>query len=137
MPKFPPPENFAFSRPTEWPEWKRRFERYRIATKLDKDDGVVQVNALVYAMGPEADHIFSTFDFTDEADQDDYKKVLEHLNVLISTSFQRGISRMRGHSSTREHRSKVRQLKRSSEAYTIWLNTVTLRHRKLSRSVTE
>ena len=58
MPKFPPPDNLNFSRPTEWPEWRRRFERYRIATKLDKDTGVVQVNTLVYVMIPAADHNF-------------------------------------------------------------------------------
>ena len=77
MPKFPPPASFTFSRPTEWPEWRRRFERYRIATKLDKDEGVVQVNALIYAMGPEADHIFKTFTFASADDANKFDKVIE------------------------------------------------------------
>ncbi|XP_057686294.1 uncharacterized protein LOC130912315 isoform X2 [Corythoichthys intestinalis] len=42
MAMFSPPANFSFEKPTEWPDWKQRFERYRIATKLDKDEGPVQ-----------------------------------------------------------------------------------------------
>ena len=81
MAKFPPPANFDFSRPTEWPEWKRRFQRFRIATKLNKEDGVVQVSSLIYAMGREADKIFSTFNFRAAAEgegdpRDDFDTVL-------------------------------------------------------------
>lgn len=77
MPKFDPPSSFNFSKPTEWPEWKRRFERFRIATKLDKDTAAVQVNSLVYAMGPEADHVYCAFSFDSDEDSNDYKKVLQ------------------------------------------------------------
>ncbi|KAL7837467.1 hypothetical protein SRHO_G00271780 [Serrasalmus rhombeus] len=42
MAKFNPPENFYFSLPEQWPEWRQRFERYRIATKLNKEDGEVK-----------------------------------------------------------------------------------------------
>jgi len=38
-----PPESLDFSKPQQWLEWKRRFSRYRIASKLFKDDPEIQV----------------------------------------------------------------------------------------------
>lgn len=61
--KLPPPENFNFSRTSEWPQWKTRFERFRKATKLDQEPGSVQVSTLIYTLGSEADKIFQTFTF--------------------------------------------------------------------------
>lgn len=69
MPKFNPPENFNFNNPSEWPDWKQRFSRYRTATKLDKDDATVQISSLVYAMGREAEHILNSFVFDNENDE--------------------------------------------------------------------
>ena len=63
MAKFNPPENFDFCAPSKWPEWRERFMRYRSATKLNKEDGDVQVSTLIYAMGKEADKIFASFTF--------------------------------------------------------------------------
>ena len=54
MPKFNSPENFDFSRPAKWPEWKDQFYMFRIATKLDKEEQIVQISSVVYAMGREA-----------------------------------------------------------------------------------
>lgn len=78
MANFNPPANFSFDLPTEWLGWKQRFERYRIATKLNKDDGTVQVSCLclIYAMGAEAENIFKSFKFAAEKDRDDIKIVL-------------------------------------------------------------
>ena len=59
MAKLGPPEKLDFTRPAELPMWRRRFDRYRVATKLDRDSGVVQVNTLVYAMGSEAEKRYS------------------------------------------------------------------------------
>ena len=50
-----PPDSFVFTKPNEWPKWIRRFERYRLASGLDGKPDAMQVNALVYAMGDEAD----------------------------------------------------------------------------------
>ena len=66
MAKFRSPEPFNFNKPAEWPEWKQRFARYRTATKLNGEDEDVQICALIYAMGNEAEHIFKTFEFPDE-----------------------------------------------------------------------
>ena len=51
MAKFAPPESFDFSKPETWPEWKQRFLRFRLATKLNKEEEEVQVAALLYGMG--------------------------------------------------------------------------------------
>ena len=63
MPKFNAPESFDFTRQAAWPEWQERFLRFRIATKLNKETGEVQVASLVYAVGREAENIFSSFEF--------------------------------------------------------------------------
>lgn len=80
MAKFNPPENFTFDKPTEWPEWKQRFERYRVATKLHKDEGQVQVSCLIYAMGNEAENIFKSFTFAQEEDRNDFVIVMGKFN---------------------------------------------------------
>ena len=71
MSKFSPPENFRFDQPATWPEWRERFGRFRLATKLHKEDGEVQVSSLIYAMGRQAEHIYKTFDYTDIASMTD------------------------------------------------------------------
>ena len=38
MAKLSPPENFDFTKPAEWPQWKTHFERYRIASKLNNEE---------------------------------------------------------------------------------------------------
>ena len=60
MAKFQPPESFCFEKPAEWPAWKKRFSHYRTATKVDKEDGLVQVSTLVYALGKEAENLLSS-----------------------------------------------------------------------------
>lgn len=63
MPKFNPPEPLPFDQPSKWPEWRERFERYRIAAKLHRDDGEVQVSTLIYVMGRQAEGIYKSFTF--------------------------------------------------------------------------
>ena len=41
--------------------WKWRFERYRIVTKLSKEDKVIQVSKLLYTMGNESKYVFTQF----------------------------------------------------------------------------
>jgi len=59
MAKFHPPESFCFEKPTEWPDWTKRFGRYGVATKLDREEGPFQVSTLVYGLGREAENILS------------------------------------------------------------------------------
>ena len=58
---FNPPEQFSFTKPTAWPAWRQRFSRYTLASKLDREDKAVQISSLIYAMGPEAEKIYTTF----------------------------------------------------------------------------
>ena len=80
MPKFNPPESFIFEWPIEWPQWQARFSRYCIASKLTKEDGIVQVSSLIYAMGKDSEHIFQTFTFENQGDKDNYDIVLSKLD---------------------------------------------------------
>jgi len=73
---FKPPQSFTFSEPTSWPAWKDRFSRFRLASKLHKEDQEIQVSSLLYAMGSDADKIFTQFGLSAD-DGKDYKKVLE------------------------------------------------------------
>ena len=59
------PEKFNF-KPEDWERWIRRFERFRIASTLDKENAAAQVNALIYSMGDEADDILASLKLTDE-----------------------------------------------------------------------
>lgn len=68
------PEPFTFSRPGEWPRWIRCFERFRIASGLAQKEGDVQVNALIYAMGDQADDILRSFALSEE-DRKNYETV--------------------------------------------------------------
>lgn len=60
MAKFGPPEPFDFSQPAEWLTWRQRF---RVASKLDKESSEVQVNSLLYSMGRDAEPIYDSFVF--------------------------------------------------------------------------
>ena len=65
-----------FPKPKEWPDWKQRFEPFRCVTKLNKEDEVLQINALIHTMGKEAEHVFKAFTFA-EGNEEKYAKVIE------------------------------------------------------------
>ena len=93
MAKFHAPDPFTFDRPTAWPEWKKRFERYRIASELTAKDEHVQVSTLIYAMGPDAEHIFESFTFASDDDDKNFDVVLnkfdEHFVPKKNIIFER------------------------------------------------
>ena len=55
------PEKFDFSRQAEWPKWSRRFERFRQASGLAKEEEESQINTLIYTVGDQADDILNSF----------------------------------------------------------------------------
>ena len=61
-----PPKGFNCSKPEGWFSWIRRFENYRIASKLDLEDEKRQVSSLLYAMGEKADDIIDSFRLSDD-----------------------------------------------------------------------
>ena len=78
-----PPDSFVFTKPNEWPKWIRNFERFRLASVLDGKRDAMQVNALVYAMGDEADDIMAGFY------QSVKNKFDEHFVIRRNTIFER------------------------------------------------
>ena len=60
-----PPEPFQFHKPVDWPRLIRRFDRFRIASKLNEQEDDPQVNMLIYCMGDEADDILKSFTFAE------------------------------------------------------------------------
>ena len=55
-----PPGQFDFSKPDEWPKWKKRFEQYRSASGLNAEADPRQVDTLLYCMGEEADSVLAS-----------------------------------------------------------------------------
>ncbi|KAK0131434.1 hypothetical protein N1851_033836 [Merluccius polli] len=64
-PQLIPPNKFDFSNTNDWPRWMKRFERYRIASGLDKQSEEFQVNAFMYAAGDDAEDILSVLPLSD------------------------------------------------------------------------
>ena len=62
---FKPQKQFDFTKPTAWPAWQR-FSLYTLTSKLDREDKAVQISSLIYAMGPEAEKIYTTFTGMDD-----------------------------------------------------------------------
>ena len=61
-----PPGNFTFEEPSSWPQWIRRFERFRQASGLNGKAEDYQVNSLLYVMGEKSDDILGTLPLTNE-----------------------------------------------------------------------
>ena len=76
-----PPEKFTF-KPEDWSKWIRRFERFRIASGLEKKSEESQVNTLIYSMGNEADDIVQSLGLTSE-DRKKYDEVKERLEAFF------------------------------------------------------
>ncbi|ESP02050.1 hypothetical protein LOTGIDRAFT_157191 [Lottia gigantea] len=68
--------------PNEWPEWKKRYGRYRIAAKRHKEDAEVQINNLIYCMGDEAESIYERFSFGED-EENVYDDVMDKFEDLF------------------------------------------------------
>ena len=61
-----PLKSFDFSR------WVKRFERCRVISGPSKQEGILHVNTVLYAMGAESEDILTSFNFAAGADQSNY-----------------------------------------------------------------
>ena len=61
------PGPFQFNSPDEWPKWRRRFEQYRVASELAKEDNERQVIALLYCLGEEADDVLTSTNISSDS----------------------------------------------------------------------
>ena len=69
------PSSFPFSRPDEWPSWKRRFEQFRLASGLSTEDDLRQISTLLYCMGEEAEDILNSTNISN-SDRKKYDRVV-------------------------------------------------------------
>ena len=72
---FPPPEQFSF-KASDWLSWSKLFKRYHSISGLSTKPHTVQVDALIYVMGPLAEGLLTSFHLTDN-DLKDFKKVFD------------------------------------------------------------
>ncbi|CAL1671935.1 unnamed protein product [Lasius platythorax] len=75
------PEPFDFNKPQDWDTYKSRFNRYCIMAGVTNSEQ--QVNSLLYAMGPRAETIFTSFNLS-EADAEDIVKVREKFDGFFN-----------------------------------------------------
>ncbi|XP_067945271.1 uncharacterized protein [Watersipora subatra] len=74
MAKFSPPGEFDFV-PENWQEWIARWDMFYSISKLSKEDNVIQINSLLYSMGPASNSIFKSLGLSND-DAKDYAKVV-------------------------------------------------------------
>ena len=82
MAKFSPPGEFDFV-PENWQSWSARWAMFYSISKLDKEDAAVQINSLLYSMGPASNSIFNSLGLS-ASDAKDYKKVLVAFNKYFA-----------------------------------------------------
>ena len=75
-----PPQAFSFEEPNtpqRWARWEKQFRTYYVAAELSEKSLEVQVARLLNAAGEEAQEIHELFLFEEDADKNDYNKVLQ------------------------------------------------------------
>lgn len=82
-PQLAPPGKFDCANTKEWQRWMKRFERYRIASGLDKQSQEFQVNAFMYAAGDDAEDILNVLPLT-EAQKQSYQAVKEAFTHIFT-----------------------------------------------------
>ena len=74
----PTPDPFSFHI-ADWENWIRRFERFRVVSGLVKQEEDLQVQTLLYLMGPQADVIVDSLKLRSD-DLKSYAAVKSKLN---------------------------------------------------------
>ena len=130
--KFNSPTEFDFSCPNKWEDWRDRFLRYRLATKLNKESGEIQVSSLIYSMGIDAENIMRSFGLEDAAKKS-FALFWENLTIIL---FPRKTQSTKEHNSIKENRKLAKVQNNSSEHYMKLQKIVTLKKQKMTRSGT-
>ena len=119
MSQIKPPDPLDFTKADiRWPDWKRRFERYRIATKLFKEDDDIQISTLLYTMGNESEYVFTHFAL-DEKEAKDYGYVIgkfdEHFRPEKNIIHERAMFHQRSQNSGESAEAYIRSLYEMAE----------------------
>ncbi|KAK3591172.1 hypothetical protein CHS0354_029023 [Potamilus streckersoni] len=80
MSKLQAPESFNFRNQRSGRIGIAFRARFRIATKLNKEDKAV-LSSLIYATGEGAEHIFKSLEFVDSEDTDNYVTVIQNMST--------------------------------------------------------
>ena len=75
-----PPGQFNFTKPDEWPKWKKRFKQFRSASKLSTELDTQQINTLLYCLGEEAESVLASAGFAVAPDTK-YDAVMEKFDA--------------------------------------------------------
>ena len=103
------------AKPTAWPAWRQRFSCYTLASKLDREDKAVQISSLIYAMGPEAEKIYTTFTDDNTTLQQVLAKFDEHFVPRINVLLERALFYSRAQQPDENVETYVRKLYELSE----------------------
>ena len=80
--KLQPPQPFNFQSPGEWPRWYRRFNQFRLASRLSEEGKARQVCTLLYCMEETAEDVLSSTDITDDKKKD-YDAVIKKFDAFF------------------------------------------------------
>ena len=92
------PEQFDFKNPDSWKRWKCRFEQFRVASGLDKENESRQVSTLLYCMGEDAESVLTSTGISD-TDKEKYKPVVSKLDEFFKV--RKNTAEQGGHRSTK------------------------------------
>ena len=113
-----PPSQFNFHNPEEWRKWKKRFEQYRSASKLDEEPATRQFSTLLYCLGEEAGAVLESTNATVD-DKKNYGKVIEKLDsyfeVRKNVIYERAIFNRRNQLPGESAEQYIMQLYRLAE----------------------
>ena len=91
-------EPFNFRKPDEWLKWHKRFEQFRIASRLSAEAETRQVSTLLYSMGEKAKDVLASIETL---------LWMERKSTKLSQPDSMNISRFTKMSSLRESGSTV------------------------------
>ena len=57
-------DRFDFTKPGHWKKWKKCFEHYRAASRLDKESEERQVSTLLYCLGETTEDILTSMNIS-------------------------------------------------------------------------
>jgi hypothetical protein len=112
----PAPQTFSFDA-AKWPEWKKRFERFRIASDLASKPGARQAAMLIYCMGPQAEEIHASFTYEDGESENNFSLVMSkfdtHFVVRKNIIYERA-----------KFNTRRQELKETADQFIIALHTL-------------
>ena len=98
MARFNPPAEFDFTKLQTWLEWRKWWNRFYIASELDKKSETVQVSSLLYSMGQQSETVFQAFTFGADESQEDITLVLKKFDAHFVPAVNRIHERAKFHS---------------------------------------